>query len=100
MGIALVALAAPMAGAAVSLPAVLGEHMVVQRDVPFHVWGQASPGEAVTASFRGATRSAVADDLGRVGCALPVLDRGALSLVLAPPRGRQRPTTVTSRECS
>lgn len=75
-GIALVALAAPMAGAAVSLPAVLGEHMVVQRDLPFHVWGQASPGEAVTASFRGATRTAVADDLGRFSLFLPPSDAG------------------------
>jgi sialate O-acetylesterase len=76
MGIALVALAAPMAGAAVSLPAVLGEHMVVQRDVPFHVWGQASPGEAVSASFRGATRTAVADDLGRFSLFLPASNGG------------------------
>jgi sialate O-acetylesterase len=75
-GIALVALAAPMARAAVSLPAVLGEHMVVQRDVPFHVWGQASPGEAVTASFRGATRTAVADDLGRFSLFLPPSNAG------------------------
>ena len=75
-GIALVALAAPMARAAVSLPAVLGEHMVVQRDVPFHVWGQASPGEAVTASFRGATRTAVADDLGRFSLFLPPSSAG------------------------
>ena len=75
-GIALVALAAPMAGAAVSLPAVLGEHMVVQRDVPFHVWGQAAPGESVTASFRGATRTAVADDLGRFSLFLPPSSAG------------------------
>ena len=63
--LALLTLAAGPAGAAVSLPAVLGEHMVVQRDVPFHVWGQAAAGETVTASFRGETRSASADELGR-----------------------------------
>jgi sialate O-acetylesterase len=71
LGIAALTLAVRMADAAVSLPAVVGEHAVVQREVPFHLWGQASPGEKVTASFRGATRTAVADDLGRWSLFLP-----------------------------
>jgi sialate O-acetylesterase len=71
LGLALLALAAGPAGAAVSLPAVLGEHMVVQRELPLHLWGQAEPGETVTASFRGESRSAVADELGRWSLHLP-----------------------------
>jgi sialate O-acetylesterase len=71
LGIALLALAAATADAAVTLPAVLGEHMVVQRDVPFHLWGQAAPGETVTASFRGQSRAAAADELGRWSLYLP-----------------------------
>lgn len=51
-------------GAQVSLPKVLGSHMVVQRGLPVHVWGLATPGEAVSVSFRGETRSVTADRLG------------------------------------
>jgi sialate O-acetylesterase len=69
--LALSLLWATTAAAAVSLPAVLGEHMVVQRDLPFHVWGQASPGETVTVEFRGARRSTVTDALGRWSLYLP-----------------------------
>jgi sialate O-acetylesterase len=71
LGISLLALSGGAADAAVSLPAVLGEHMVVQREVPLHLWGQADPGEAVTASFRGETRSTAADALGRWSLYLP-----------------------------
>ena len=71
LGFALLALAAGPASAAVSLPAVLGEHMVVQRERPLHLWGQAEPGETVTAGFRGDSRRAVADELGRWSLHLP-----------------------------
>lgn len=64
LGAVMLSLAAG-ADAAVTLPAVLGEHMVVQRDLPFHLWGTAAPGETVTASFRGESRSTAADELGR-----------------------------------
>jgi sialate O-acetylesterase len=50
--------------AEVTLPRILSSHMVVQRDVPVHVWGMASPGEAVTVSFRGESRTATATELG------------------------------------
>ena len=39
--------------------------MVVQRDLPVHVWGWAAPGEPVTVSFRGETKTATTDDLGQ-----------------------------------
>jgi sialate O-acetylesterase len=39
--------------------------MVVQRDMPVHIWGMAAPGEAVQVSFRGETRSTTAGQLGR-----------------------------------
>jgi sialate O-acetylesterase len=51
--------------AEVKLPALLAEHMVVQRDLPVHVWGTAAPGEAVSVTFRGETRSASPDTFGR-----------------------------------
>jgi len=61
---ALVALAIPLR-ADVTLPALLADHMVVQRGLPVHVWGMAAPHEAVTVSFRSETKSATADDDGR-----------------------------------
>ena len=45
-----------IAQAQVTLPKILSSHMVVQRDLPVHVWGLAAPGEAVSATFRGETR--------------------------------------------
>ena len=43
--------------AEVTLPKILSSHMVIQRDLPVHVWGMATPGEMVAVSFRGQTRS-------------------------------------------
>ncbi|MGD0737445.1 MAG: sialate O-acetylesterase [Terracidiphilus sp.] len=51
--------------AQVTLPAILTSHMVVQRDLPVHVWGMATPGEGVSVSFRGETLAATAGRLGR-----------------------------------
>jgi sialate O-acetylesterase len=51
--------------AQVTLPKILSSHMVVQRDLPVHVWGMAAPGEEVTVIFRGETRTATANHLGR-----------------------------------
>lgn len=51
--------------AQISLPKVLGSHMVVQRDLPVHVWGAAAPNEDVTVSFRGESRTTHANRLGQ-----------------------------------
>jgi len=57
--------------AQVTLPKILTSHMVVQRYLPVHVWGLASAGEEVSVSFRGATRSTKAGQLGRWSVYLP-----------------------------
>ena len=62
--LAVAGLAVLCAGADVTLPPPLSEHMVLQRRTPIHIWGKAATGEAVSVTFRGQTRSAVADDLG------------------------------------
>ncbi len=49
----------------VTLPALLADHMVIQRGLPVHVWGTAAPQEAVSVTFRGETKSGTADDDGR-----------------------------------
>jgi len=51
--------------AQVTLPKILASHMVVQRDLPVHLWGMAAPGEEVRVSFRGETRATKAGVLGR-----------------------------------
>jgi sialate O-acetylesterase len=51
--------------AEVTLPKILASHMVVQRDLPVHVWGMAAQGENVSVSFRGETRSTKAGEFGR-----------------------------------
>jgi sialate O-acetylesterase len=45
--------------------------MVVQRDVPVHVWGSASPGESITVAFRGNRQATVAAADGRWHVYLP-----------------------------
>jgi len=56
---------ASLAWAEVKLPAILQDGMVLQRDIPIHLWGMAAPNESVTAEFRGEKKSITADDLGR-----------------------------------
>jgi sialate O-acetylesterase len=53
--------------AEVRVPAVLADHMVVQRDHPVHLWGWAAPGEVVNVTFRGETVSATSDTFGHWG---------------------------------
>ena len=51
--------------AQITLPKVLSSHMVVQRDLPVHLWGMAAPDQSVTVTFRGESRSTRADRLGQ-----------------------------------
>ncbi|MGB6688662.1 MAG: sialate O-acetylesterase [Terracidiphilus sp.] len=55
----------------VTLPKILASHMVVQRDLPVHVWGMAAPEENVSVTFHGVTRSTKAGELGRWSVYLP-----------------------------
>ena len=60
----------PLYGA-VRLPELFADHMVVQRDEPVHVWGDAAAGETVTVAFRGVQGITTADSLGRWTVHLP-----------------------------
>ncbi|MEX2300591.1 MAG: sialate O-acetylesterase [Bryobacterales bacterium] len=53
------------ASAEVRLPALLSDHMVVQRDRPVHIWGWAEPGERVRVVFNGTGLDDTADGAGR-----------------------------------
>jgi len=59
-----------------TLPPLFSDHMVVQRGLAFHIWGKAAPAEAVSVAFRGATRAAVADEIGHWSVYLPPTDAG------------------------
>lgn len=54
---------ASVARAAITLPAIISDHMVLQADRPATIWGWANKGEAITVKFAGQTqRTTVGDD--------------------------------------
>lgn len=57
--------------AEVTLPKVLADHMVVQRDSPVHLWGNAAPGEKVSVEFRNNHAEDTADRDGHWSIYLP-----------------------------
>lgn len=60
----------------VSLPSVFGDSMVLQRDQPIPVWGQAAPNESITVSLNNTTARAQADARGVWTVSLPALEAG------------------------
>ena len=52
------------ARAEVNMPAVFGEHMVLQRGKPVPVYGSATPGETIAVSFHGQSLTTTADAHG------------------------------------
>jgi sialate O-acetylesterase len=65
-----------VATAAVKLPAVIGNNMVLQRGQPLPIWGWADKGEEVTVSIAGQTQTAHAGDDDRWKVVLAKLDVG------------------------
>jgi len=84
------------ASAQLTLPKVLSSHMVVERDMPVHVWGMAAPSEAVEVSFRGQTLSTTAGPLGRWSLYLsPGVAGGPFELAVKATPSSGDPQTVT-----
>ncbi|WP_239461963.1 sialate O-acetylesterase [Occallatibacter savannae] len=82
---------AAVLSAEVSLPKVLSSHMVVQRDLPVHVWGKAAPGQSVTVAFRGESRTVDADALGHWNAYLrPGAAGGPFSMTVMPGPAREQ----------
>ena len=50
--------------AVVKLPAIFGDHMVLQQGILLPIWGKAAPGETVKIAIGETSSSAVADDQG------------------------------------
>ena len=61
------------AAAELRLPAVIGDHMVVQQDKPIRIWGWADAGAKVTVTMAGKSKSTAAGDDGRWSVELPKL---------------------------
>ena len=62
--VAALAVASISLQAQITLPSLLTDHAVLQRERPIHLWGLASPGARLTASFHNQTALAQADPLG------------------------------------
>lgn len=69
-------LSLPAAHAAVRLPRLISDGMVLQRGTAVPVWGWADKGEAVTLSFQGKTYRATASQDGKWQVQLPALKPG------------------------
>lgn len=76
LSLALLGLTASVSRADVSLPALFGDHMVLQREVPANIWGQAAPGENISLSVNNQTVRVVSGDDGRWQTQLPVQKAG------------------------
>ncbi len=62
--------------AAVTLPHIFGDHMVLQEGMNVPVWGHANPGEPVTVLIGGHTASTITGKDGRWKVFLGPLDTG------------------------
>jgi len=76
--------AAGMLHGAVKLPALISDHMVLQRGVPVRIWGTADPGESVRVEFQGQTVSGKAAADGKWSAWLkPLAAAGPLEMTIA-----------------
>jgi len=85
LSILTVLLAAPLPllhATELKLASVLGDHMVLQRDKPVSIWGWADPGEPVTVSFAGQSKTATAGADGQWSLKLDALTASAEPRVL------------------
>ncbi len=71
--------------AGLKLPAIIGDHMVLQRDLANPIWGWADPGADVTVAIAGQTHQAKAGEDGKWKVALTPLpvSREALSMTIS-----------------
>lgn len=60
----------------VRLPKLVGDNMVLQRDINVNIWGWAEKGEKVTVNFLGKTYKTKADNSGKWKVVLPALKAG------------------------
>ncbi|MBN2295926.1 MAG: sialate O-acetylesterase [Pirellulales bacterium] len=87
----LAALITSPAVAELKLPAVVGDHMVLQQSRPVPLWGWTQPGNEVTVSIAGQTVKAKPDDKGRWQVELaPMKAGGPFELVVSDASGDKK----------
>ncbi len=62
--------------AALKMPNIFGDHMVVQQKMPIKVWGWTNPGQEVSVELAGKSVSAKANSDGRFDVSLPEMPAG------------------------
>ncbi len=67
----LVLLTSSWASAEIQLPAIIGNNMVLQRDMPIPIWGWTQKGQTVTVTFAGQSATATAGEDGKWMVRLP-----------------------------
>ncbi|MCP5114110.1 MAG: sialate O-acetylesterase, partial [bacterium] len=67
--------------AAVTLPRVISDRMMLQQGVPVRIWGTANPGEAVTVKFQGQSVATKAGGGGKWEAFLAPLKAGAAGVL-------------------
>ena len=65
--------------AEVRLPEVIGNNMVLQKDIPLPIWGWAEAGEEVTVSLGDGTQTTKADGAGKWRVTLPAIKTAGVS---------------------
>src|SRR5215471_5147797 len=79
-----VLLLAMTSNAAVKLPALISDHMVLQRGMPVRIWGTADPGESVRVDFQGQSVTTKAGGNGKFAVWLkPLAAAGPLEMTVA-----------------
>lgn len=73
---ALLSLTATSTYAAVTLPSVLSDGVVLQREEPITIWGKALPGEAVNVKLKSSKASTTADSSGQWSVTLAPMKAG------------------------
>lgn len=70
--------------AAVKLPALISDHMVLQQGMPVRIWGTADPGESVRVEFEGQSVTVKANAAGKWTAWLkPLVAAGPLEMTIA-----------------
>ncbi len=87
-GLTVVAGAPAAASAAVKVPALIGDHMVVQAGQPVRLWGTASGDETVRASLAGREATTKADAAGRWRVSLPAIPAGGPHVLVIQGQGQ------------
>ena len=87
---------AASASAEIRLPAILSDHSVLQRQVPIHIWGWASPGEHITVQLHGQKHATDSSSLGEWNVWLmPEQAGGPYTLTVSSTAPTSAPVTIS-----